>query len=110
MERGQVQGTYIHRKQLKGKTPLSQYASACSETDAPKLVVRYLTSNFIVDLCGEVRLFLSTLYINSLKLEPSSRRQIFMFSEIKSANETNLECSLGAFSFYSYFLRIRQFH
>lgn len=39
------------------------------------------------------------MYINSLKLESSFGRQIFVFSELKSANETNLECSLGASSF-----------
>lgn len=75
-----------------------------SRDSCPKVVVRYPTSDFIVDLSGGMLDFLSTIYINPLKLESSFRRQISVFSELKSASEINLECYLGAFNFYSYFL------
>lgn len=99
-ERGQVQGTYIYM--LRRKTQLSQYASACSETDAPKLSPGIQQAIPLLTCVGKVRLFFSTIYINSLKLESSFGRQIFVFSELKSSNETNLEYYLGAFYFYSY--------
>lgn len=97
MERGQVQGTYIYM--LRRKTQLSQYASACSETDAPKLSPGIQQAIPLLTCVGKVGLFFSTIYINSLKLESSFRRQIFVFSELKSANETDLECYLGVIYF-----------
>lgn len=89
---------------LRRKTQLSQCASACSGTVGPKLS-DIQQAILLLTCVGKVRLFLSTISISPLKLESSFGRQIFVFSELKSANETNLGYYLGAF--YSYFLGIR---